>query len=172
TFNSNNNTVTDWLAQTTGLRNDDHLKEAFAQKYGADEKVMKQIEWLGLFDNRKIYENKIYSSADLMQQILEEKWKMKLTDNDMVVMQHQVEYERKGSITRLTSSMVTIGENRQYSAMARTVGLPMAILAEKILKEGGIKNLHGVHIPVMPEVYVPVLKALSKHDIEFVEEVE
>jgi len=171
-FNNDNHTYTDWLAQTTGLRNDDNLKAAFAKQYGADEKVMKQIEWLGLFDNRKIYENKSYSSADLMQQILEEKWKMKLTDKDMVVMQHQIEYERKGSHTRVTSSMITIGENRQYSAMARTVGLPMAILAEKILKEGGIRNLHGVHIPVMPEVYVPVLKALKKHGIEFIEEVE
>ncbi len=170
-FNNNNYSYTDWLAQTTGLSNDGGLKAAFAQKYAADEKVMRQMEWLGLFDHRKIYENKAYSSGDLLQQLLEEKWKMKVVDKDMVVMQHQIEYERKGAHNRVVSSMVAIGENRQYSAMARTVGLPMAILAKKMLKEGGVKNLYGVHIPVMPEVYVPVLKELRKYDIEFLEEI-
>lgn len=87
-------------------------------------------------------------------------------------MQHEVIYERKQSTIKLTSSMVVKGNNRQHSAMAKTVGLPMAILAKRILTEGNIKNLTGVQIPVMPEVYVPVLKELKKLGIEFLEEVE
>jgi hypothetical protein len=98
---------------------------------------------------------------------------MKPTDKDLVVMQHQIDYERKGRFTKLTSTLVVKGTDRHYSAMAKTVGLPMAILAEKILKsEINISRLKGVHIPVMPEIYVPVLKALKKNGIEFIEDIE
>ncbi len=171
-FESLPSTFADWTAQKIGATDDQNLKEAFAAKTGADTKVMKQLEWLGIFEPRPIYGSHIQSSADLMQLLLEEKWKMRTMDKDMVVMQHEVIYERKQSTIKLTSSMVVKGNNRQHSAMAKTVGLPMAILAKRILTEGNIKNLTGVQIPVMPEVYVPVLKELKKLGIEFLEEVE
>jgi saccharopine dehydrogenase-like NADP-dependent oxidoreductase len=131
------------------------------------------MEWLGLFENRRINGSGKMSSAAILQSLIEDKWRMRALDKDMVVMQHQVEYERKGTTIKLTSEMVVIGDNRHHSAMSKTVGLPMAILAKKILlQEISTKNLTGVRIPVMPEVYVPILKELKKNGIEFVETVE
>ena len=54
--------------------------------------------------------------------------------------------------------------------MARTVGLPAAIATRMIL-DGEI-NLTGVHIPVVPEIYEPVLQELEQLDIVCVEKTE
>jgi saccharopine dehydrogenase-like NADP-dependent oxidoreductase len=163
----------DWAAKVAGSTNNEGFREVFKKKMDADDKEMKQLDWLGLFDNRRINGIGNMSSAQILQTLLEEKWKMKALDKDMVVMEHQIEYERRGAIVKLTSTMVVTGESRQHSAMSKTVGLPMAILAKKILlQEVSTKNILGVNIPVMPEVYVPVLKELKKNGIEFMEIIE
>ncbi len=172
-FEVSNISYADWIAQKTGKANDAELRTNFMKAFSVDEKEMKQLDWLGIFENRRINGTGKMASADILQSLLEEKWKMKALDKDMVVMQHQIEYERKGVLVKLTSTMVVIGESRQHSAMAKTVGLPMAILAKKILlDEINIKNISGVQIPVMQEVYVPVLKELKKNGIEFMETIE
>lgn len=168
-FECNGNFYKDWVSWKTGLPNDDNLRDAFMEKYQVDDKSAKMIEWLGIFSNKQIYENKVFSSAEILQTILEEKWVMRPMDKDLVIMQHQVEYERRGVVTTLTSTLTVKGENKNYSAMAKAVGLPMAILAKRILLHNDLKKLKGVHIPIMPEVYVPLLKELKKYDIEFIE---
>jgi saccharopine dehydrogenase-like NADP-dependent oxidoreductase len=92
-------------------------------------------------------------------------------EKDMVVMQHEIEYLHKGRKIKLTSSMVLKGENREMSAMAKTVGMPMAILAKQILNKKLVPP-KGVLIPNMPSVYRPVLAELHNHGISFKEEVE
>jgi saccharopine dehydrogenase-like NADP-dependent oxidoreductase len=170
---ADNSSYADWIAHKSGVANDASLRDNFKKKYDADEKEMKQLDWLGIFDNRRINGIGKLSSADILQTLLEEKWKMKALDKDMVVMQHMIEYERKGVLVKLTSTMIVNGDNRQHSAMSKTVGLPMAILAKKILlQEISTKNITGVHIPVTPEVYVPILKELKKNGIEFMETIE
>ena len=172
-FEVNNISYADWIAKKLGKANDGELRGNFMKAFSVDEKEMKQLDWLGIFENRRINGTGKMNSADILQSLLEEKWKMKALDKDMVVMQHQIEYERKGVLVKLTSTMVVTGESRQHSAMAKTVGLPMAILAKKILlDEINIKNISGVQIPVMQEVYVPVLKELKKNGIEFMETIE
>ncbi len=173
-YNTENASYASWLSEKMGVPNDDKLKQHFKGKYQVDDKEMKQLEWLGIFDKRRINTAASQlSSADILQTLIEEKWKMRALDKDMVVMQHQVDYERKGMLVKLKSTLVAKGENRQYSVMAKTVGLPMAILAKKILMgELSTKNLHGVRIPTMPEIYVPVLKELKKHGIEFIETID
>lgn len=162
----------DWLSWKTGLPNDENLKANFAKKYDVDEKSLKQFEWLGLFERKPIYENRTYTSAEVLQMLLEEKWQMRPMDKDMIIMSHQIEYERKGVITKLNSTLIVKGDNRNYSAMAKTVGLPMGILAKRILNGENFRGLSGVLIPTHPEVYVPILKELKKYDIEFVETIE
>ena len=107
-----NITYSDWTASKLGVANNDGLRDAFKQKFEADEKEMKQMDWLGLFDNRRINGKGELSSADILQSLIEDRWKMKTMDKDMVVMQHQIDYERKGVMVKLTSAMVVIGENR------------------------------------------------------------
>lgn len=173
TYLVDNLSYADWAAKVVGSTNNEGFREVFKKKLDADDKEMKQLDWLGLFDNRRINGIGNMSSAQILQTLLEEKWKMKALDKDMVVMEHQIEYERRGAIVKLTSTMVVTGESRQHSAMSKTVGLPMAILAKKILlQEVSTKNILGVNIPVMPEVYVPVLKELKKNGIEFMEIIE
>jgi len=172
-YRVDNLSYADWAAKVIGTTNTEGFRDTFKKKMDADDKEMKQMDWLGLFDNRRINGIGEMSSAQILQTLLEEKWKMKALDKDMVVMEHQIEYERRGAIVKLVSTMVVTGESRQHSAMSKTVGLPMAILAKKILlQEISIRNILGVHIPVMPEVYVPVLKELKKNGIEFTEVIE
>ena len=66
--------------------------------------------------------------------------------------------------------MVIKGENREYSAMAKTVGLPIGILARMVLNKK-INPPKGVLLPTMASVYRPVLTELAHHGIVFSEEV-
>jgi saccharopine dehydrogenase-like NADP-dependent oxidoreductase len=131
--------------------------------------VLNLIDWLGLFNNDKINLAGEMSSADILLQRMEEKWKIEDYDKDMVVMRHEFDYARKNIETHLSSTLIVKGEDKTYTAMAKTVGLPMAIFA-KLLLTGKIKNLVGVQIPIMKEVYKPVLKELATFGIEFSEE--
>jgi saccharopine dehydrogenase-like NADP-dependent oxidoreductase len=126
------------------------------------------LQWLGLFEDEEIVPTGSMSSADILLQRIEEKWKMEANDKDMIVMQHEFEYARKNIETKLSSTLIVIGEDRTYTAMAKTVGLPMAIFA-KLFLIGKIKNLVGARIPIMKEVYKPVLKELATFGIEFTE---
>ena len=131
--------------------------------------VLNLIDWLGLFNSDKINLIGEMSSADILLQRMEEKWKIEDYDKDMVVMRHEFDYARKNIETHLSSTLIVKGEDKTYTAMAKTVGLPMAIFA-KLLLTGKIKNLVGVQIPIMKEVYKPVLKELATFGIEFSEE--
>ncbi len=92
-------------------------------------------------------------------------------EKDMVIMQHEVEYTHKERKIKLVSSMTLKGESRDFSAMSKTVGLPMGILARMVLNNK-INIPTGVCIPNMPVVYRPVLTELKHHGISFREEVE
>ena len=117
---------------------------------------MEMLEWLGIFDDVKIIISGNISSADILLNLLLQKWEMAPEDKDMVVMQHEVEYLHRGDKIKMTSTMVIEGESRDHSAMAKTVGLPMAILAKMVLTNK-IVPPKGVLIPSMPSVYRPVL---------------
>ena len=105
--------------------------------------------------------------AQILQYILEQKWAMQENDKDMVVMYHKFGYELNGEKKMLESSMVTIGEDALNTAMARTVGIPVAI-ATKLIANGKI-NTPGVHLPISKEIYAPMLKELEEHEITFIE---
>jgi saccharopine dehydrogenase-like NADP-dependent oxidoreductase len=94
---------------------------------------------------------------------------LKENDKDMVVMQHQFEFKNKQSKTnKIVSSLVVKGEDQTYTAMAKTVGLPLAIVAKLILKNK--INACGVLIPTHKEIYEPLLKELENYGIVFKEE--
>lgn len=126
--------------------------------------VMRDIEWTGIFEDRPI-RLKNASPAQILQQLLEEKWKLNNSDKDMIVMQHLFGYTLGAKKFQHTSSLVVKGENSVFTAMARTVGLPVAIAARFILN-GEIK-MNGVQVPVHKEIYQPVLRELSRLGIEF-----
>jgi saccharopine dehydrogenase-like NADP-dependent oxidoreductase len=109
------------------------------------------------------------TSAKILQAILEKKWKMQDSDKDMILMLHEFEYEMDNQIHFLRSSLVVLGENGIQTAMAKTVGLPLGIAAKLIL-ENKIQ-LTGLHIPIIKEIYEPVLEELAAEGIRFREEI-
>ncbi len=107
------------------------------------------------------------TAAQILQAVLEEKWKLASGDRDMIVMIHRVIHEQKGKQYRTEASLVLEGEDEIYTAMAKTVGLPAAFCAEEILS--GRFREAGVQIPDKPALYLPVLKRLEAAGIRFVE---
>lgn len=142
------------------------LKERIALqlKIPENSEALQKIEWLGLFDKEKINLDKA-SPAQILQNLLEKKWKLEVQDKDMIVMQHQIDYELDKKQNTLISEMAVIGEDSQHTAIAKTVGLPLAI-ATKLILEDKIKA-RGVLLPTTAEFYEPVLKELEEFGIVF-----
>jgi saccharopine dehydrogenase-like NADP-dependent oxidoreductase len=125
------------------------------------------LDFLGVFEDKPIPVNAL-SSADILQHLLETKLAMQPEDKDMIVMLHQFEYILNGEIKKLESSLVVKGEDSLHTAMAKTVGLPLGIAAKIILN--GTLQLTGLHIPILKEIYEPVLEELEHEHIIFKEE--
>lgn len=133
----------------------------------ADSTAYKNFLWTGIASDEKIPLEKA-SPAMILQNLLESKWKMNPNDKDMVVMHHEFSYiNSNGNQKHISSSLVVKGENSQLTAMAKTVGLPLAITV-KLFLQGKI-SLRGVRIPVYKEIYLPVLNELEKNGIIFSE---
>ena len=144
------------------------VKERVAEFLGeaVDSPVMQRLDWLGLFRKRRINMERA-TPALLLENLLRQKWQMKPTDKDLVVMQHEFEYEMNAEKHLLTSTLVIKGDNSAETAMSKLVGLPMGILTKMVML--GEVTATGVNIPVMPEVYEPVLKELEDFDVQFTE---
>jgi len=128
----------------------------------------RQLAYLGLFDNDPI-PGAARTSADVLQYLLETRLAMAPGDKDMIVMLHELAYTGADGHTGSTSSCLVVhGEDHLRTAMAKTVGLPLGIAAVLIL-DGKIK-LTGLHIPILPEVYTPVMEELAHQGIHFKEE--
>ena len=132
-----------------------------------DSREFYKFNWLGIFSDYKS-DIKLASPAKILQHITERKWSLDENDKDMVVMQHQFEYLDNKEIKKLKSSLVVFGDDSVNTAMAKTVGLPVAIAVKLILNN--IITLKGVQIPTKKEIYSPVLKELAKNGINFIEE--
>ncbi len=129
--------------------------------------TLKQLFFLGLNDEI-IIDKGLCSAADILQFILETKLALKPDDKDMIVMLHEIEYQLNDKLSNVKSCLVVKGEDNIHTAMAKTVGLPLGIAAKLILEEK-IK-LTGLHVPVDPLIYEPVLKELQQSGIVFNEE--
>ena len=162
---SNRDFVNMFLPNINKLSSEQILCKQF--KITTDDIIFKKLEWLGLFSDEKIG-MKDASPAQILQNILEKKWTLDFEDKDMIVMQHQFEYLQNGEQKRLNSSLVVFGEDPRYTAMAKTVGLPVAI-ATKLILNGEIRS-KGVKIPTTKDIYIPILKELEENGINFIEE--
>ena len=111
----------------------------------------------------------IKNSALLLQNILEKKLAMQPHDKDMIVMLHEIEYETGVEKKQIRSCLIVKGGDQLHTAMAKTVGLPLGLAAKLILQDK--INLKGLHIPVVKEIYEPVLAELELHQIKFNEEI-
>jgi saccharopine dehydrogenase-like NADP-dependent oxidoreductase len=134
-------------------------------KIDQDDIMWEKLLELDIFNPNKKIGLKNATPAQMLQKILEGHWTLQEDDKDMIVMQHLFGYEIDGKKKQIESSLTVIGENQTYTAMAKTVGLPVGIATLKILK-GEIKT-PGVQIPISKEVYEPILKELENYGIKF-----
>ena len=157
--------IDSFLAFSTGKP----VEEKLAEYVGIDKdsETMYKLRWLGLFSNEKIGIRDA-TPAQILQHMLSTKWKLDTDDKDMLVMQHQFEYEKDRKKKKIISSLIFKGRDAENTAMSMTVGLPVAISA-KLLLTGKI-NCRGVQMPLLPEIYKPVLSELEEHGIRFIDE--
>jgi saccharopine dehydrogenase-like NADP-dependent oxidoreductase len=152
--------------------NNKTIKQFFSEhfiKYGIDKKkyeeVTEQLHFIGLEDDVTMINKGKCSAADVMQFILEKKLVLRPQDKDMIVVLHEIDYVLNGKVNTLKSSLVVKGQDNIHTAMAKTVGLPLGIAAKMILQEN-IK-VKGLHIPIISEIYEPVLKELEMLGVQF-----
>ncbi|MBK9024906.1 MAG: hypothetical protein IPL69_13280 [Saprospiraceae bacterium] len=105
--------------------------------------------------------------AQVLEHIIVNKWVLRPNDKDLIVMQHEVKYRLDNEVRTVYSTLYREGKNDIYTAMAETVGLPLAIYTKLRLR--GMFNKPGVFIPVEKEIYEPILKELSSLGIHFME---
>ncbi len=132
-----------------------------------DDIIWDKLLELDLFNPKKIVGLKEATPAQILEKILTDSWTLEPNDKDMIVMYHKFGYEINGVQKQIDSKMVCIGEDQTYTAMAKTVGLPVAIATLHILN-GNIKT-PGVQLPITKEVYGPILKELENFGIHFKE---
>ncbi|WP_223032638.1 saccharopine dehydrogenase family protein [Hanstruepera marina] len=143
------------------------LKFRHALKIDQDDIVWDKLLELDIFSNKKMVGLKKATPAQILQKILMDSWTLAEDDKDMIVMYHKFGYELNGEKHQIDSTMVTLGEDQTYTAMAKTVGLPVAIATLAILNEK--ITTPGVQMPITKEVYEPILKELEAYNITFKE---
>ena len=142
------------------------LKAAYHLGIGIESDELDKLKWLGIFDDTPVG-LKDATPAQILQHILEKKWNLDAEDKDMIVMLHRIYYELDGVCKELNSNLIVIGEDSTFTAMAKTVGLPLAI-ATKLVMTGEVKT-PGVQLPISKEIYDPALNQLKEHGISFEE---
>ena len=152
------------------LDNADHdsIEKKISANFGLDAsgEEMKRLQWSGLFSDELVGVQQ-GTPAQILEHILMKKWKLNDGDKDFIVMWHRFIYEQNGQKKEIQSYLTATGKDEIETAMAKTVGLPLAIAAE-LLIEGRISS-RGVVIPTVREIYEPVLATLRKFDIRFTE---
>ena len=136
-------------------------------KIDQDDVIWDKLLELDLFSKTAISGLKNATPAQMLEKILADKWTLQSEDKDMIVMYHKFGYEINGEEKQIDSTMVCLGDDQTYTAMAKTVGLPVAIAALKILN--GEITTAGVQLPISKEVYQPILEELEEYGVEFKE---
>jgi saccharopine dehydrogenase-like NADP-dependent oxidoreductase len=136
-------------------------------KIDQDDVIWDKLLELDLFSKSVVTGLKNATPAQMLEKILSYKWTLQPEDKDMIVMYHKIGYELNGEQKQIDATMVCLGDDQTYTAMAKTVGLPVAIATLKILN-GEIQTT-GVQLPVSKEVYLPILEELEQYGVVFKE---
>ncbi len=134
-------------------------------KIDQDDVMWDKLVELDLFNPNKIVGLKNATPAQILEKILTDSWTLQPEDKDMIVMYHKFGFEIDGVEKQIDSKMVCLGDDQTYTAMAKTVGLPVAMATLQILN-GNIKT-PGVQLPINREVYLPILKELEEFGVVF-----
>jgi saccharopine dehydrogenase-like NADP-dependent oxidoreductase len=141
------------------------IKMRLALNIEQDDIMWDKLLELDLFNANKKVSLKNGTPAQILERILNESWALQPHDKDMIVMYHKFGYDLDGKQHQIDSKMVCIGDDQTYTAMAKTVGLPVAMATLQILN-GNIKST-GVQLPIKKEIYEPILRELEDFGVVF-----
>jgi len=163
-------TYAKWLAGKIGSDGAD-LKGDLSRRLGIEEtaKPITDLEWLGLLSDEAI-SAKDNTDLDVVASRMLKKMPYAAGERDMLVMQHEFVAQFADRTEKTTSTMVDYGIPNGDSSMSRLVGLPAAVAARMILQDK--IRMSGVHTPILPEIYEPVLAELATMGVAFTETVE
>lgn len=131
---------------------------------GASSEVIKKLEWLGLFERRKIGLERA-TPAQILEHLIVKRLSLKKGDKDMVVLHQVFQYRQARKTRELKNTLVLKGDNHEDTAMAKLVGLPIGIFVKQIMK--GEITKKGIKVPITPAIYEPVLEELKTHGVVF-----
>jgi len=165
--------VETFLEFSKNFLNDKKISKATIKKWGQETilRAHQALEWLGFFQPEPLPSSTFAPQALLAQRMMA-KMQYLPEERDMVILQHKFELEDKSEKNKrqvISSTLVEFGQPDGDSAMSRLVGLPAAIATQLVVEEK--INLTGVHIPVHPQIYQPILNQLSRLGINFITEV-
>lgn len=146
------------------------LKKNISEKLDIQENSsgIKALEYLGFFSNENLNYQKTTPfeiTSDRMIKLM----MLKDNERDMVILQHIfLASWPDGKKEVIKSSMIDFGSMATNTSIARTVALPAAI-AVKLILENKI-TVTGVHRPVIPQIYNPILDELKTLGIKMKEE--
>lgn len=144
------------------------IKTRLILKIDQDDIMWDKLLELDLFNADKKVNLPNATPAQILEKILTDSWALEPEDKDMIVMYHKFGYELNGEKKQIDSKMVCIGDDQTYTAMAKTVGLPVAMATLLILN--GKITTPGVQLPIKKEVYEPILKELEEYGVIFNEQ--
>ncbi|WKL47056.1 saccharopine dehydrogenase NADP-binding domain-containing protein [Flavobacterium pectinovorum] len=144
------------------------IKTRLILKIDQDDIMWDKLLELDLFNPNKKVNLPNATPAQILEKILSDSWTLEPDDKDMIVMYHKFGYELNGKNKQIDSKMVCIGDDQTYTAMAKTVGLPVAMATLLILN--GKITTPGVQLPINKEVYLPILKELEEYGVIFNEQ--
>jgi saccharopine dehydrogenase-like NADP-dependent oxidoreductase len=157
-------------AKLLGAPDDDLHQEAQNRlKMEEGSYALRNFEWLSLFSNDPLPVAE-GSPLDVIVARMLAKMQYAEGERDMLLMQHEFIAENADRREKITSTMIDYGIPHGDTSMSRTVGLPAAIAARMILERK--TDFTGVHRPVAPELYRPILTELEELGIRFTEKTE
>jgi len=158
-----------FLIRLSGMPSCGDAMESLSGRFSAEEFVqaVEGFRWLGLLEDTPIPDD-AGSALQVLAARMQAKLQYREGERDMIVLQHQFEVDYPdGGQEGISSALVDFGIPGGDSAMARTVGLPVAVAAKLILERKIV--LSGLHIPILGEIYRPILEALKTFNIAFKE---
>ncbi|KAG8196322.1 hypothetical protein JTE90_013807 [Oedothorax gibbosus] len=143
-----------------------NLKNLIYDVVGKSEDQVAALERLGLFEEEPVV--KCSTPIDTLTHFLANKLAIQKDERDVIILRHNIGIQWPDNKNEMRHiDFVVYGDQGGYSAMAKTVGYPAAI-ATKMVLENEIQT-KGMVVPMVPEIYKPMLMRLRSEGISSLE---